>query len=91
MVAVSAMAASTEAVGLIAVLIACVFFGSNFVVTKKYKTGDGESPPHRAACRSVCARAMRVVYVLVRACATVSSSSVPVCASVVVHLCTARA
>lgn len=37
------MAASAEAVGLIAVLIACIFFGSNFVVTKKYPTGDGES------------------------------------------------
>jgi len=39
--AVAIMSIGTEGVGLLASLVSCIFFGSNFVVTKKYKTGDG--------------------------------------------------
>jgi len=37
----STVATTDGTVGIIAALIAVVFFGSNFVVVKKYKTGDG--------------------------------------------------
>lgn len=33
--------AGLDPVGLAVALIGCVLFGSNFVVTKKFKTGDG--------------------------------------------------
>ena len=52
------MAEGSEALGYLAVLIATVFFGSNFVPVKRYETFDGMY----CACRSCdlipCARKM---------------------------------